>query len=203
MHAYDESMPARALSDKGRARREAILATAMRELAVNGYGGTSVRAIGRAMGLEPAHILYYFGTREALLEAVIDRWDARANADSQGSTAPARALDSYAATIRRNLEIPGVIHLYLAFAAEAAEPSHRSHVFFRERFSRVHAMLADAIALEQSEGAIAAEIDAAAQARELIALADGTQLQALMDPRVDAPAAVERAIRRLRATGSC
>lgn len=185
------------LSPKGAARREEILDVAMRQLADNGYGATTVRAIARAMGLEPAHILYYFRTREALLEALIDRWDL--------STAPrpdatVSMLDAYSAAIRENLASPGIVHLYLAFAAEAADPSHRSHRYFRERFAAVHRLLADGVRGEQAAGRIAPDVDPGATARELIALADGMQLQALVDPAVDAPAAVERAVASLRST---
>ncbi|WNM24439.1 TetR/AcrR family transcriptional regulator [Demequina capsici] len=194
-------MDSHRLSPKGLARREEILETAMRELAASGYGGTTVRAIARAMGLEPAHILYYFGTREALLEALVDRWDARPVARLGDTSAPLTALDRYADAIRANLTIPGIVHLYLAFAAEAAERSHRSHEYFRRRFDAVHAQLGDAIRAEQRAGRIAPGVDADAAARELIALADGMQLQALVDPRVDAPAAIEAAVARLRGSG--
>jgi AcrR family transcriptional regulator len=44
---------------KGAARREAILTTATEVLARDGYRGTSLRSIARALELEPAHILYY------------------------------------------------------------------------------------------------------------------------------------------------
>ena len=184
-------------SAKGTARREEILTTAMRELAANGYGGTSLRAIGRAMGVEPAHILYYFETREALLEAVIDRWDLDAWEGPHGPR-PADALDAYEGTIRHNLEIPGVVHLCLAFAAEAAEPTHRSHAYFSRRFARVLAFLTAAIREEQRLGSISADLHPESEARALIAIADGMQLQALVDPLVDAPGAVALAIARLR-----
>ncbi len=183
-------------SPKGEARREEILLTAMSELAAHGYGGTTVRAIARAMGLEPAHILYYFGTREALLEALVDRWDAR----SAPAVSPAHMLDAYVAAIDRNMAQHGIVHLYLAFAAEAANPSHRSHGFFRARFATVHGLLAEAIRAEQQAGRIGVGVDPDGTARELIALADGMQLQALLDPAVDAPAAVDQAVAALRAT---
>lgn len=194
-------MPEQRWSPKGEARREEILAAAMRELAANGYGGITVRAIARAMGLEPAHILYYFGTREALLESLIDRWDARATLpDAGGEAMPGGMLDTYVAAIDRNMAQPGIVHLYLAFAAEAADPSHRSHAYFRARFSRVLGLLADGIRAEQRAGRISPDVDAELAGRELIAIADGMQLQALVDPSVDAPSAIDRAVAALRAT---
>ncbi|KRE31003.1 TetR/AcrR family transcriptional regulator [Agromyces sp. Soil535] len=183
---------------KGAARREAILSTATEVLARDGYRGTSLRAIARALDLEPAHILYYFDNREDLLQKVVERWDAEAIASIGGEPAPADTLDAYAELIRRNLEIPGLVHLYLIFAAEAAQPDHLAHQFFRDRFERVRRWLSVAIAFEQGAGLIDRAIDADRAARMLIAVADGVQLQALVDPGVDAPADLAATIAQLR-----
>lgn len=183
---------------KGAARREAILTTAMDVLARDGYRGTSLRSIARALELEPAHILYYFDSREDLLQNVIERWDA-ANLAAWGTEpTPANTLDLYAEAIRRNLEIPGLIHLYLIFAAEAAQPDHPSHQFFRDRFEQVRRLLSVAIAFEQGAGRIDMAVDADRAARLLIAVADGVQLQALVDPTIDAPKDLAATIAQLR-----
>lgn len=185
---------------KGTARREEILTTASEVLARDGYRGTSLRAIARELGLEPAHILYYFDSREDLLQNVLSRWDADAQASwgNDGSATPARMLDLYADTIRGNLRIPGIVHLYLIFAAEAAQPDHPSHAFFRERFDIVRGVLSEAIVFEQSAGLVDPGIDADRAARLLIAVADGVQLQALVDPRIDAAKDLVAAIAQLR-----
>ncbi len=183
---------------KGAARREAILSTATEVLARDGYRSTSLRAVARTLGLEPAHILYYFDSREDLLQNVIERWDAEAIASIGGEPAPEDTLDVYVELIRRNLEIPGLIHLYLIFAAEAAQSEHPSHQFFRDRFERVRRLLSRAIAFEQGAGLIDRAIDADRAARALIAVADGVQLQALVDPSIDAPADLAATIAQLR-----
>lgn len=124
----------------------------MEGLAADGYRNTSIRGIGRALGLEPAHILYYFDSREELLQKVIERWDDDAMAHLGGEIRPEVALDSYVETIRHNLKIPGIVHLYLTFAAEAVHPDTSSHEFFRERFAFVRAMLETGIRFEQESG---------------------------------------------------
>lgn len=183
---------------KGAARREAILTTAMDVLARDGYRGTSLRSIARALELEPAHILYYFDSREDLLQNVIERWDAGSVAAWGTEPTPANTLDLYTEAVRRNLEIPGLIHLYLIFAAEAAQPDHPSHQFFRDRFEQVRRMLSVAIAFEQGAGRIDMAVDADRAARLLIAVADGVQLQALVDPTIDAPKDLAATIAQLR-----
>jgi len=183
---------------KGAARRETILTTAMDVLARDGYRGTSLRSIARALELEPAHILYYFDSREDLLQNVIERWDADSAAAWGVDPTPANTLDLYADAIRRNLEIPGLVHLYLIFAAEAAQPEHPAHQFFRDRFEQLRRLLSVAVAFEQGAGRIDMSVDADRAARVLIAVADGVQLQALVDPTIDAPRDLAATIAQLR-----
>jgi AcrR family transcriptional regulator len=183
---------------KGAARREAILQTATEVLSRDGFRGTSLRAIGRELEVEPAHILYYFDSREDLLQNVIARWDDGAREFVGGSFSPERTLDDYAAVIRHNLKIPGLVHLYLVFAAEAVDAEHPAHEFFRDRFATVRDLLSSAVRFEQESGKIPAAVDADRAARMLIAVADGVQLQALMDPVIDAPTDLESVIAHLR-----
>ncbi|MGA1836674.1 TetR/AcrR family transcriptional regulator [Herbiconiux sp. 11R-BC] len=183
---------------KGEARREQILAVAFEKLGADGYRNASLRAIGRELDVEPAHILYYFASREELLQKVVERWDEGTLAAVGGVVPPSEALDFYVAAIRQNLRIPGIVHLYLTLAAEAVHPDHSAHRFFVERFRRVHSLLRDGIEREQAVDRIDPSADAALEARKLIALADGLQLQALVDPAVDAPGDLEAAVAALR-----
>jgi hypothetical protein len=129
---------------------------------------------------------------------VIERWDAENTAAWGADMTPSTTLDLFAAAIRHNLEIPGLIHLYLIFAAEAAQPDHPSHQFFRDRFESLRRLLSVAVAFEQGSGRIDVAVDADRAARMLIAVADGAQLQALVDPTVDAPRDVAATIAQLR-----
>jgi AcrR family transcriptional regulator len=191
-------MVTRGTYSKGEARREEILRTAMEVIAAKGYNGTTLRAIGRALGIEPAHIIYYFGTREDLLREVIAQWSSNNQALAEVTSDP---LDQYATAIRQNLEIRGIVQLYIAFAAEAVDPAHPAHDFIRERFATTSAMLSGAVLEGQRQGVISASLDPDRTARWLIALADGLQLQSLIDPRIDAPADLEAAIDGLFISG--
>lgn len=182
---------------KGLARREEILTGLMAALDRGELRNPSLKAIGRTLGLEPAHILYYFGSREALMEAVIRRWDAD-NATRGNDGDGALSLDGFTDVVRANLARPGVVHLYLAFAAEAVDPLHPAHDFVQARFERVKSSLAAAIRREQASGTIATGQDPDIEARLLIALADGLQLQSLIDPQVDAVRHIRAAVAALR-----
>jgi AcrR family transcriptional regulator len=54
-----------------------ILAAAREEFAMNGWAGTTIRAIARGADVDPALVYHYFGSKEALLEAATtppQRW---------------------------------------------------------------------------------------------------------------------------------
>ncbi|MBB3957653.1 TetR/AcrR family transcriptional regulator [Novosphingobium sediminicola] len=170
-------------SAKGLARREEILNGLMERLSGQELRNPSLREIGRALGIEPAHILYYFSSREELLQQVIMRWDEGAR---RAAPAAANPLDNFVQQVRRNIAMPGILHLYFTFAAEAVDPAHPAHHFFQQRFAAVSASLAGHIRAQQTAGLISAAMDPDSKARQLIALSDGLQLQSLVDPTVDA-----------------
>ena len=59
----------------GAESRQRILRTARELFEQHGYGGTTVRAIATAAGVDPAMVFYFFGTKQALFSAVIDMSD--------------------------------------------------------------------------------------------------------------------------------
>ncbi len=61
-----------------------ILVAAREAFAHTGYAGTTMRAVARAAGVDPALVYHYFGSKEALLDAA--------------TAPPQRWLDSVAAT---------------------------------------------------------------------------------------------------------
>jgi AcrR family transcriptional regulator len=81
--------------------RQLLLEAALKLFAEQGIEGVSIRAVNREAGLGPASVHYHFGTKEALLDAVlhrygdvvIDRIKARAKELTEpGATADARDL---------------------------------------------------------------------------------------------------------------
>ncbi|MFV0253488.1 MAG: TetR/AcrR family transcriptional regulator [Beutenbergiaceae bacterium] len=176
---------------KGSARREQILSMTLRVIADKGYAAATLRGIGRELGIEPAHILYYFGTREDLLIEVIRRWDLE---NLGQSPLEADALAAFSAATRRNAGIRGIVQMYLAFATEASEAGHPAHDFIHARYARIVHALAGAIESGQRAGLIRRQLAPAHAARNLIAVSDGLQLQALVDATIDAPQALDAAI---------
>lgn len=56
-----------------RATADRILVTAMAEFGTRGYEATSLDDLARALGIRKQTILYWYPSKEALLEAVVDR----------------------------------------------------------------------------------------------------------------------------------
>ena len=66
---YHEDMTTRA--EQARQTREAVLATARKLFAEQGYDATSLQQIADRMGVRKANVYYYFRTKEAILEALL------------------------------------------------------------------------------------------------------------------------------------
>lgn len=87
-------------------RRAVIADAAISTIARNGMRGLTHRAVDRAAGLPEGSASYYFRTRQALLQATVERLAELTSADLQGSAAaldgmapapPGRDLDALAA----------------------------------------------------------------------------------------------------------
>lgn len=166
---------------KGEERREEILEAAFTVLARDGYRGASLGQIGRSIGIESAHIVYYFGTRDDLLQEVLRRWD-QGHLEDLDDASP---LDTWMRTVRRNQTSPGLVQLYTIYAAEAVEPEHPAHEYFLQRFTFVQNLLVDAITQLQEAGSVDPTIDATRVASRLVSLSDGLQVRWLVDRSVD------------------
>lgn len=183
---------------KGQERRDEILRAAVEVISRDGYRGASLGQIGRSIGIDSAHIIYYFSSREVLLQEVLRIWD------EGNAVQPAAGADIFAWMVeaaRRNTSTPGLVQLYTAFAAEAADPSHPSHDFFRTRFTTLQGYIADEIRKRQSGGSVPPALDADHAAMMLIAQSDGLQVRWLVDRSIDMAAALATEINLLLGTG--
>ncbi|WP_110589807.1 TetR/AcrR family transcriptional regulator [Microbacterium suaedae] len=165
---------------KGIAKREEILQVALDVIATHGYRGASVREIADAVGLSQAGLLHYFGSKDELFTAVLMKRD---EVDAVGQTSD--LLDDLLRIVAHNAEVPGLVQLYAQLSVEAADPAHPARAYFADRFARLRAVFAKALADGQRAGSVRADIDADRTATMIIALADGLQTQFLLDPHVD------------------
>ncbi|MFG2291826.1 TetR/AcrR family transcriptional regulator [Streptomyces sp. NPDC048603] len=167
---------------KTAAKRQMIIDAALAAYAEAGTRGASVKDIAERVGMTDAGVLHHFGSREALLTAVLEARDTALEA-AYGKKEALWRPDM----IAQNAETPGLSKLFLDLAAAAAEPDHPAHGFFAERYRMLRERFADAIAEGRPPGGVppTADPDAAWAARVLIAAVDGLQLQWLLDPSID------------------
>lgn len=189
--------PAARRYGKGAAMREKILAQTLQRYCTDATAPVSLRALARELGVDAAHVLYYFGTFEHLLECVLNRWDEEAAGIEVGGQDGLDVLNRYVASVRRNLAAPGIVRLYFQFAADALEPGHPAHAYYTARFEGIRAELSGALRRGLEAGVVAPHVDPDYAAQSLIALSDGVQLQALLGGAVDAAGHLDRAVAQL------
>jgi len=177
--------------DKGVRRRREILDRAIEVFAERGAEGTSLRAIGQAIGVSHAALKHYFASREELLIAVYHAAEQRSIADDPPPPdVSVVGLMTHAA--RRNHGVPGLVQLYSTLVAGALEEGHEpSREFFGERFAGLRRFLTERIAAEQRAGRVRRDIAPEAAAALIIAASDGLQTQWLLDPGVDIEKSLE------------
>ncbi|MEU0405803.1 helix-turn-helix domain-containing protein [Streptomyces sp. NPDC006197] len=173
---------------KTSAKREKILEAALAAYAEAGSRKVSVRDIAKRVGMTDAGVLHHFGSREALLTAVLQARDAAARAAHGSAADDLRAgLD----IVTHNASTPGLVKLFVDVAAAAAETDHPAHAFFEERYADGRRGLAEQLDrhARDPEAPHAPEpvtpVDPEWAARILLAATDGLQLQWLLEPDID------------------
>jgi AcrR family transcriptional regulator len=187
---------------KGVAKREEILATALRVIARNGYRSTSVAELAEAVGLSQNGLLHYFGSKEELFAAVLRKRDeadaARAEAARSATGDPVAA---FIEVIARNAEVPGLVQFHAHLSVDATDSGHAAHDYAADRYRRGTAALADGLRRMRDAGELPADLDPDTTATTFFALADGLQVQWLLDPSLDMAAHLTHLWRLITRTG--
>lgn len=187
---------------KGVAKREEILTTALEVVSERGFGGASVKELADAVGLTPAGLLHYFGSKDELFLAVLRKRDEVDAARYAPSIADPEAMASaWVDLIRHNAQVPGLVALFSRMAAAADDPSHPAHDHFAARGANLRAQMTAALTQLQADGAVSERIPADLLARILQALTDGLQLQWLVDPDFDMGSVIEALFELARPEG--
>ncbi|WNM31929.1 TetR/AcrR family transcriptional regulator [Streptomyces sp. Li-HN-5-11] len=183
-------------SRKGLERREQILRTALEVFAEHGDRGTSFQEIADRIGVTQPALLYYFGTREELLLAVLQKRDelgrTLARQDRDAERNPIHAVSE---SVRRHMDQPGLTRLFVSLSAAATDPGHLAHSFFANRYREVGATLAEGLRRGQREGLMRSDEHADDMACLLLAAIDGLQIQWLMDSGKDMPGLIGTFVR--------
>lgn len=163
---------------KGRKRREAILESTLEVFSELGSRGASMTAIARKVGISPALLQYYFASREDLLQAVITEWDRENAVRGAGLTHFAH----FVRAIEHNMQIPGVIHLYMTCVVEATDPDHPHRGFYTQRYHKLSPGIVAEVQRQQTAGTLRADLDPDRIARIILATIEGLQIRWLHEP---------------------
>jgi AcrR family transcriptional regulator len=182
-------------TERGDSRREELVHVASELFAENGYRDTSIADIATRVGVTQQALLYYFGSKQALLDAVIDDRDgaAVAFAEELAAIGGVDAIRALPASARRNIADPNLVRLFAVLVAENLPRDAVAHDHFVARYRRLRRIVAGLIADGQRDGVFDPGIDPALKAAEVVAVIDGLNTQWLLDPEdVDIVAVTEQ-----------
>lgn len=162
-------------------RRQEILAAALSVFGARGYNSGALAEIAEQAGMTHAGVLHHFGSKEALLVAVLRYRD---DADMEGKTDEElpygeEFLRHLIRTADVNATRPGVVQAYTVLSAESVTAGHPAQEYFVGRMAGLRARITDAI--RSTVGSKVPEDQIASAAAGLIAVMDGLQVQWLLD----------------------
>lgn len=198
----DSTAKPRAQADKARrphastaATRERILTAAMSVFANRGYNNGSLLEIAEQVGMTHAGVLHYFGSKDKLLTAVLERRDESGIDAYEGHRLPTGGalLEHLVNTTRGNTERAGIVQAYAVLSVESVTENHPAQQFFRDRFRGLRTIIVDA--LREVVPPAVPEAELVRGACLIVATMDGLQVQWLLEPDViDMASGVETAI---------
>jgi len=171
---------------RGAKTRAAIVDAALDVFALRGFRGSALADVAEKVGLTPAGILYHFGSKEALLVAVIAERDHRAGglvADAPGEEGLA-TLRQIVVFARQSEQEPGLAALHTVLQVESFEPGTPAHQYFHDRSRFVRAWVEHILVASQRAGEVRPDVDCKAKAAEFIAFLEGAAVLWLIDPAV-------------------
>jgi AcrR family transcriptional regulator len=184
----DEHAPGalRGQAQRGAATRAAVVDAALAVFATRGYRAGALAEIGARVGLSPAGILYHFGSKDALLVAVIAERDRRASEAvarivTGTGLATLRDVVGFAAVVERER---GLAALHTVLQAESFEPDGPAHAYFLGRSRVLRRGVEATLRAARDAGEVAADVDCAAKAAEFVAFLEGAAVLWLLDAEV-------------------
>ncbi|PHP53369.1 TetR/AcrR family transcriptional regulator [Actinomyces ruminis] len=127
-------------------RREQIVQVATELVAKHGFNGLSLQEVADAVGITQAGLLHYIGTKDGLLELLLDdRYDRQGtpqdfidSGDPAATHPDGISLPAYFRyLVAFNEARPELMELYMTLGMEATDPRHPAHERFIDRPDQV------------------------------------------------------------------
>ncbi|MGK3205888.1 TetR/AcrR family transcriptional regulator [Amycolatopsis sp. MEPSY49] len=191
--------PARRTQEQRRAETERrVLDAAMALIARSGSRAVTLAEVGEAAGYSRGIVYHHFGSRERLLEAVLDsaqQFDVPEYA-GDGLDHLVRIVEAYLRNVVRRTPSARAF-LQLWGEAIAADPVLAP--LFARRDAGFRQLLADVVRQGVADGSVRPDANPAAAAVLVVALVRGTGLQLIAQPPVrNVPALIREATRSVR-----
>ncbi|MFF1255109.1 TetR family transcriptional regulator [Pseudarthrobacter sp. NPDC058329] len=180
--------------------RSAILEAALKVFARDGYRGGSLKVVASEAGMSDARLLYHFGSKSALLAAVLELRDRRTEAvyTPMDADDPYMILLGLVKLARYNVSTPGLVRLHVTLSAEATSFQHPAHAYFVQRYEYYVDGLTRAFSGCAERGTLRPGTTPVQAAQATIAVQDGLQLLWLLHgDSIDLPGGIEAHLRRL------
>lgn len=168
-------------------RRQQILDAATRVFGSKGTSAGTLQEIADQVGITRAGVLHHFGSKENLLQAVLEYRDRSDVAELPEQHVPQGAdwFHHLVHTAVENTQRPGIVQAYVVLSSEAVTEGHPATPFFQHRYSALREEGVAAIRETWPHADLDPEkVELAAAC--IPAIMDGLQVQWLLDPeRVD------------------
>lgn len=168
---------------RGEQRRRQILDVALRLFAERGFTNVSVADVANEVGITTAGLLHHFGTKNALLIAVLQERESRNEESDQLHRAAGKNwLETFVARLGHNEEQPALVQLFALLSAESIAQQHPAHDWFMTRYKQLAALSEREMEQLLDPQKLPEGVTAATVSQWLIGLADGLRLQQLLNP---------------------
>ena len=156
-----------------------ILDIAVELFGARGLRGTSIGAVAERLGLTDSGVLHYFPTKDALIDAVVDRALERQTSQLRALVEPGgleaiKRMSEWGAIVE---ETPELVALQVILSSEAILENSTVAQQVKRRYAAIHELAAGLIRQGIDRGEIRADTDADWEASAIIAYLDGIRLQ--------------------------
>ncbi|MBB6054581.1 TetR/AcrR family transcriptional regulator [Tolumonas osonensis] len=185
-------------SDRTVQRRNQVLDAAAICFRNHGFHGASMAQISKTAGMSPGHIYHYFGSKEAIITAIVERdieemveWtEIFYTSDNILQT----MVDSVSCGIEANTQRDNAALMLEIFAESSRNPQiaatlQKSHAFGHQR-------LYDLLKKEMAQRGATSEFDVSVKVDLIAAMFDGLLLKSIHNPDLD-KAALTRLMRQV------
>lgn len=179
-------------------RRSQILEAAAEAFSARGFNATSLRDVAARAKISHTGLLHHYPDKNALLEALLDDRIKGAgdfyNLDGGRGEEFIRGLAAIAANDEQHREN---VQLLTTLTAEATNPDHPAHGYFRQWHAEALDLLTEALDDVDNRGLFRGPMTTREAARHILALREGTHTQWLLSESGFSLAAEVRAHLRL------